>query len=463
MAKKQNLILITIDALRADHLGFMGYKKNISPNIDHLAKESSIFTKAFATGPVTPHSFPSILTSTYPLDYHGPRKIKRPRKLISEVLKREGFTTAAFHSNAFLGNFFGYNRGWDFFEDLQAPVNFSFLKEKKITAIIKEVVRRGIIQFFPQLFFLLIYIRYRIKKLKNNRINGSFLTQIVKDFISSQEEKSPFFVWVHYMDVHTPYSARDNLKNKPLSYSEYSASCSSPLLAIYSSTKLTKIAKKNINLTYNLYDDGIKYVDEQIGNLISFLKAKNIYDNCIIIVTADHGDEFLEHGSGSHQSRLYNEVLHVPLLIKTPGNPARVIKNPVSLIDLAPTICDILNIKRTPSFKGQNLFNRSNFPIFHQTGSRGEGGIFSSKIDFIRYCEIESINQCKLACQFKNWKYILNYDNKKEELYNLLADPKEQNNIVHSEPEVISKMRKILQEFAKKNPPLSSLSFSNEN
>jgi arylsulfatase A-like enzyme len=111
MKKKPNIILITVDSLRADHLGYMGYGKGISPNIDKLAGESVVFNNAFAVGPVTPHSFPSILTSTYPLDYQGPRKIERPRKLISEVLKEKGFITAAFHSNAYLSNFFGYNRG----------------------------------------------------------------------------------------------------------------------------------------------------------------------------------------------------------------------------------------------------------------------------------------------------------------------------------------------------------------
>lgn len=456
MTKKPNIILITVDSLRPDHLGYMGYKKNVSPNIDILAKESTVFTRAFATGPITPHSFPSILTSTYPLDYQGPKKIERPRKLISEVLKEQGFTTAAFHSNAFLGEFFGYNQGWDFFEEVEVPTDFPFLKERKLITILKKIFRRVSTRFFPQLFLLLQYLRYRIKGPAANKIKAAFLTQTVKDFISSSTNNSPFFVWVHYMDVHGPYFGQENFQAGPLSLPEYVAGYSPILLPHYPTKKLKKIVKKSIKLTIDLYDRGIEYVDKQIGDLINFLRTRNIYESCIIILTADHGEEFLEHGAGSHWTKLYNELLHVPLLVKIPTSHREIIEKPVSLIDLSSTLCDILNIKRPSSFKGENLFNRSNSPVFHQTGLGKRKSIFSSEVPLIEYCEIENINQCKTAFQFDSWKYILNFDNKEEELYNLSSDPEEQNNLLRSErPEILFQMRNIMNEFLEKNPLLS--------
>lgn len=454
MNKKRNIILITIDSLRADHLGYMDYEKNVSPNIDALAKESTIFTNAYSMGPTTVYSFPSILTSTYPLDYHGPYKIKRPRKLISEVLKKEGFTTAAFHSSPFLSDYFGYNKGWDFFEDIKVPTTSTLLKKRKRITIFKKTFKKIFIRFFPLFFIFLSYLKYRIKWPANNRIKGSFLTQTVKDFIFSQEKKPPFFAWVHYMDIHSPYFARGCFQNKPLSFSEYIASYSAPLLGYYSSRRLKKITEKYINQTQDLYDEGIKYVDRQIKDLIDFLKANDIYNNCIIIFAGDHGEEFLEHGSGSHFSKLYNEVLHIPLLIKIPGYLSKVVKNPVSLIDLSPTICDILNIERDVSFKGENLFNRPNFPIFHQIGVWKKDISFFLNMDSIENSEIECVNQYKIACQFKNWKYILDYSTKNEEFYNFLTDPKEQNNLALMEPEMIFQMRNIVQEFKEKNPPI---------
>jgi membrane-anchored protein YejM (alkaline phosphatase superfamily) len=120
--KKPNVILITVDALRADKLGFMGCKKNITPNFDKFAEESVKFSNAFTTGSHTPYSFPAILTSTYPLDYQGPLKIERPRVMVSEVFKQQGFQTASFYSGPYLSDFFGYNKGWDFFKEITYPL-----------------------------------------------------------------------------------------------------------------------------------------------------------------------------------------------------------------------------------------------------------------------------------------------------------------------------------------------------
>ena len=167
MQKKPNIILITVDSLRSDHLGFMGYEKDISPNLDNLAQESSVFNQAFAVGPVTPHSFPSILTSTYPLDFQGPKKIDRPRRVISEILKEHGFLTVAFHSNAYLSDFFGYNKGWDYFEDI-IPSYDSDLSVGKVSikkAIFRELVSsfgKPSLAVFPELTFRIRYLMYKL-------------------------------------------------------------------------------------------------------------------------------------------------------------------------------------------------------------------------------------------------------------------------------------------------------------
>jgi arylsulfatase A-like enzyme len=446
--KKPNIILITIDSLRADHLGCMGYEKNVSPNIDKLAEESVVFTNAYATGPTTPCSFPSILTSTYPLDYQGPQKIKGPRVLISEVLKEQGYITAAFHSNPYLSNFFGYNQGWDFFEDItfsnsSFSENFFKKKFKKITA-----------STFPQLLFLMMYLRYRFKKKAENelKIKASFLNQLVKDFIrSAKEEKSPFFVWIHYMDVHSPYLSQKSYysSSKKYSYLELIGDFVSSTLHTYNTRAIRKFLKNNfrkyIKKTLFFYDEAIKCVDYEIGKLLKFFKEENIYQNSIICLTSDHGDEFLEHGEIGHSAKLYNELLYVPLLIKIPKRKNEMVNKKISLINLAPTLCDLAEIKTPPVFKGRSLFKEKEDLIFHQCGYSKEDP----------YVGMKKLNRYKIACQSDTWKYIFDYGSGEEELYDLSKDRKEQNNLLKFESEILFQMRKRVEKFKEENPPLN--------
>jgi arylsulfatase A-like enzyme len=199
----------------------------------------------------------------------------------------------------------------------------------------------------------------------------------------------------------------------------------------------------------DFYDQGIKYLDERIGDLIEFLKKENIYQDTIIVLVADHGDEFLEHQGGGHTTNLYNEILKVPLLIKIPGENSEKIDRKISLIDLSPTICYLAGIDLDPSFKGKNLLNSKEEMIFHQTAVNPKDGWN------ISFTDIKEINQCKMACQSDKWKYIINYGTQEEELYDLQNDPKEKNNILKTEPKILSQMRERMKEFKKENPPLS--------
>lgn len=455
MNKKTNVILITIDSLRADHLRFMGYNNNVSPNLNEFSKDCAIFTNAFAVGPNTPYSFPSILTATYPLDFQGPKKIEKPRIFISEVLKKEGFITAAFHSNPRLSDFFGYNQGWDFFEDVTLPSEIR--QNRDLKSMFRDFLYRfgePLCSIFPELYFGMRYLLYKFSKPKTNfKIKASYLNQIVKNFIESvKDEQKPFFAWIHYMDVHGPYLPFEfYTKDKALSFSDLIGKALPTFFSEKKSFPLKRFIKKHFQNVISLYDQGIRYVDQEIGDLLKFLKKENLYHNSIIFLTSDHGEEFLEHGEGSHNNKLYNELLSVPLLVKISENKNKVIKEKVSLIDIPVTICDILKIKRPPAFKGKNLFDDKEEFIFHQTGAPKEKKNFYWDID------IKSHNQCVLSCQNDQWKYIIDYSEGKEELYNLKKDPKEKENLSKTESKTLFLMRKEIQEFEKQNPPLSLL------
>lgn len=461
MVKKPNVVLITIDALRADHLGFMGYGKNTSPRLDQIAKEGAVFSNAYSVGPVSPHSFPSILSSTYPLDFQGPRKMERPRVLLSEILKEQGFVTAAFHSSPYLSNYFGYNRGWDFFEDLIPTYDLKLSVGKK--DIKKEIFKKIVLSLSkvlfnisPEITFRIRYLIYKYGLLRTtpkDTPRAQAVNQIINDFLSSVKDgEAPFFFWVHYMDIHGPYLPLDAyFKDRKFSYEELVAKELPGFLSpkYLSKKPFRKFIKKHIDKTIDLYDEGIRYIDQQVGDLINSLKEEKIYENTVIIVAADHGDEFLEHGGGTHSTKLYNELLHVPLLVKLPGGSYERIDKKVSLIDLVPTVCDYLKIKKDSSFKGRNLFGQERSPVFHQTG------VNENSNGSVSLTDIENIRQCQIACQSDNWKYIFNYGNQREELYDLAHDPKEQKNVSGLEPQIICQMRKKIKEFEKENPPLS--------
>ncbi len=456
MKKRPNVILITIDSLRADHCGFMGYEKNTTPNIDALAKESIVFTQAYSTAPMTAQSLISLLTSTYPLDYNGPRKIEKPRVLLSEVFKKEGYTTAVFTSNAYISNFFGYNRGWDFFEYLAPPFE---IRKNRFQEKFKKIFKKISFNTFPQIFFWIKYLEYKKERKKPDFNEEKFwkgipdflIIHTFKEFVEAMKKKE-FFAWIHCMGVHAPYLPFNQLlKRSCLSLSDIEILSLPGHFAAFPNKKpLRELVTKNLQKIKDFYNQAIQYTDFWIGSLLNFLREKKLYQETLIVLTSDHGEEFLEHGETNHPCQLYNELLHVPLLIKIPEKPPQKITKKVSLIDLAPTLCEVLNISPSSTFKGKSLFAPNSNPfLFHQTGfNEKKEGVF-------KYVEIEKITQCKVASQFQNWKYILDHGNGQEELYNLSKDPKEQNNIASKESKILVKMRKIVQEFEKQNPPLS--------
>jgi arylsulfatase A-like enzyme len=325
-------------------------------------------------------------------------------------------------------------------------------KENYFQKFLRVPFAKFFLNFFPHLYFYLSYLKQKIEQPKDeicSKVNDKIINQTVKNFLQNNKN-SPFFAWIHYIDIHEPYFSYDwYIQPRPISYSEFIAKKLLGYPADYQFSSFLKIfVKKYLKYRIDLYDQGIKYVDKEIGELLNFLREEKIYENTIICLTADHGEEFSEHGGGFHGPKLYNELLHVPLMIKIPGKNHQIINKKVSLIDLPTTLGYLIGIKYPPSFKGKDLFENKNKFIFHQTGFNP-----SSKTDSLT--DLKNLNQCILACQSDCWKYIINYRDKKEELYNLSQDPKEQNNLAKSELKILSQMRRKIQEFRKENPPLT--------
>ncbi len=326
-----NVILISIDTLSAPHLGSYGYYRNTSPNIDRFAEEAVLFERVMNNGGGTLASHMTMLTSLYPETHEmiptGPakeevRRLSDVRITLAEQLKDEGYVTAGFADSGWMEERFGFGQGFDIYDDEHG--HFKVILPK------------------------------------------------VYDWLSANYE-SQFFLFIHTYDVHSKaeYTYRSPEGFNDLFYPEYTGEfrdcigdkCGSRLLV-----ELNKeIEHRNLQVESVLsdeairymvaqYDAGIAYVDHELGKLWERLKELGVYEKSLIILTSDHGEEFLEHGLFLHR-QTYEEVAHVPLIVKFPYARfgGRRISGLAATVDIMPTILDVAGIEANPWIQGLNL------------------------------------------------------------------------------------------------------------
>lgn len=388
----KNVILITIDTLRKDMLGcYNNSKDKLTPFIDSVAKQSILFTNAQSVGPYTQASFPGILTSSYYLDFddHGKGKVlSSQRRLISEHLKKNGVITAGFHSNPYLSAVFGWDRGWDIFYDSM---------EAKVTD--------------------------EVPYIKGNEIN-----QHVKQWLHatvSQRKNTPFFLWIHYMDIHEPYVPSSQFLSKVDSSIRLS---SSEMFELFQKVILPRDVSNSsiVNLLEKLYMAKVIEVDEYIKVLFSIFEEENVLKNSTIIITSDHGDEFGEHGGLSHDGKMFRELIDIPLIIKIPESDQKATAYPqlVSNIDIAPTIVYLFGIPQPVEFQGQPLL-----PLENCRDRICFGEAISKK------GRQKETDRPIFYCRTGELKMIYEVESDKWSLYDLKTDPHEIKNLFGSVPE----------------------------
>lgn len=432
MDGRQNVILLTIDCLRADHLGCLGYSKKVSPNIDDLAKNGVLFSQAISNGGNTMSSFPSILTSSYPIVHFSEERmlpyrwlfLSETRETIAEVLKRNGYHTAAFHSNPWISSFFHYDRGFNTFDDGTDKLfgKSELFRDVKILHKILNNFRLG-------------NALYRtLRGHKGNTDRASVINK--KAILRLKNNSDNFFIWLHYMDVHGPYIPLESTVLERIN-----------AFRIYRKSKDPEnFSEQDLKILISFYDLEIKYVDSEIGSFLNEVSKMGIsLDNTYVILTADHGEQFMEHGLVGH-GFLYDEVIHVPLIIAGPGIRPQVIQEQVCLLDLSPTILDLLNIPKVESFQGTSFR-----PVMNGEKSRKKG-VISEGNTFVYLGNTAS----RFSYRTEKWKYILlldeNYKQIDAELYNLQNDPKEQENVIEKERKIAKELKlKLLDHIAMEN------------
>lgn len=385
-----NVILITVDCLRADHVGCIterASQQGLTPCLDALAEGGTlVFRQAIAQGPMTGYSFPSMLSSTYPSDHEGCLgSISRDRRLVAEMLKEHGISTAAFHSTPRLTEYWGFHRGFDTFEAL-------------LPKTVKSLGR--IAKPFHKALRLLLTYPYMPAEDVNQRL-----------FKWLRDAPQPFFVWVHYMDPHGPYQMGGLIRRL--------AHVRSEVMYLKAIKRPDLIGEAARDTMLDGYRREIRYVDQCVGDLVQELEQWGLSRQTAIVLTADHGEEFGEHGEFGHHAKLYDELIRVPLLIRMPGSGVgRIIEDQVTLLDVVPTILDLFSVDAAADLEGRSLMSFS-----RDDGSQARPWTQAISESYLPH-------EAPTACiRTLGWKFILNGRDSVRELYDLRDDPLEQNNL----------------------------------
>lgn len=392
--RRPSILLITVDALRPDHLSCYGYERMTSPHIDEVARQGIVFKQAIAPASVTIVSLASFMTSVYP-QRHGiitqhldlNKEITRPT--ITTTLKAKGYRTAVFLPKDSAIELARWTRH-------EADYRFAY-------------------------------------PLEDGLYDYSFLTQKIKEWVNGDKEK-PFFIWIHYRGVHAPYTAPPPYSALFVGDRFYNASRQVPFADNYQGwsgiPKGSQLGTaRQVDYYIAQYDGLLNYVDYHIGQLLGFLKGKSLYENTIIVISADHGEAFGEHNLYfAHAFTLYDELLKVPLIIRLPGGKfgGKAYAGQVKLIDVVPTIYEYLRWSIPGNRDGASLL-----PLITRWGYY-KGDYSLSKTDIMN------------AIRSDEWK-LITYDHQlKQELYHLENDPGELTDLYFRERNVAEKLKNKL-------------------
>lgn len=451
MKEVENVILITIDCLRSDHMEIYGYPRTTSPNMTKLAKEGVLFRNAVANGPFTLASFPSIMTSSYPLEGDIYYSLKGRPPTIGELLHREGFRTAAFNPNILLTLRADYSKSFDFYEGYIHKVSEEF--SLAVTGPRRGGVggaksrAREVILSISKRFPAVGSVAYML-----DRFGKDFPTETSRRITSDAIEwirsnrDNPFFLWIHYMDVHEPYFMERI--EMPKVYSSWAGF----LAEIRASHLFNKMVMAGRGLSHqekrylrkfliDVYDDRILLVDSQVGKLMKVLMEEGISKSTAVIITSDHGQAFLEHENVFHRASFYEENLRIPLIVWVGGEGGGVRDDPVSLMDIPPTILSLVGLPPHPEFRGSNALNSGERDALIAEASYDEHGH-----PFYRLPSSNEIN-FSFAIYRNGYKFIRHFrmdGSSLTELYDLKNDPREGRNIAREMPDIVEDFERIL-------------------
>jgi arylsulfatase A-like enzyme len=417
-----NVVLITIDSLRYDFI----YEGNeISPKLpgfEKLADESVEFHNAFANAPYTSDSFPSILGGTHAKRFPRIKGIEPQRPYLPKILHEKGYSTTAIHSNPNLSEDFGYARGVDHFWDADTSED----QDDSLLSSIRTHFTRNV----PNDSALFKFAQWGHDVASSHfgkELGGMPYTdgnQIADEAISfATDASAPAFVWVQFMDVHSPFYPHPETVSQDIEKSTAVKTFNKVRNSPDTSTDV------DIDLLKRAYQGEVEYLDKILGRMLERLDSE-LSGDTLIILTSDHGEAFGEHGRYFHTSGLYDENVHIPLLVRLPSNEDREVDTAVTNADILPTILNFLTEDVPDACDGSDLLtldpqNKERTVISHSKG----------------------VEDGEVMVATSDWKMIRDLEQDSSKLFDRVNDPEERQNIIDDAPERGEKADQILRDY----------------
>lgn len=404
-SKPLNVLVVIIDTLRADHLSGYGYPRPTSPNLDELARKGVLFENVFASSSWTLPSHASMLTGRFVRDHGaGMRPLDGRWPTIAEVMRSQGYLTAAFSANMF---FFcrrvGLGRGFIHFEDFTYSI-LNLIGKTRYGSLLENIPKRlGLTKEIV-------------------RQDAADLNHRALRWIDDHREK-PFLIFMNYFDAHNPYWPPSSFRERFSTTGNHDEP-----VDLYLGRDWPSLTSQQLQDEVDAYDGAIAYADSELGALLSDLKKRGLTENTLVVVTADHGESFGEHGLYLHQNSLYLETIRVPLVILGPAGLVPVgvrVGDPVSNVALGATIIDLVGISDKKTFPGPSLRQFWEEPKLTFDSVACIESELETKVQAAEPIVREDSLKSLVTAQ---WHYIL-HEKLGPELYDWRSDPRELQNL----------------------------------
>ncbi|MCJ0619383.1 sulfatase [Haloarcula hispanica] len=416
-----SILLITVDCLRADHVGGYGYARDTTPNIDALIQRGTRFQHAYSNGPGTRFGFKSIHGGTYPLRISGAGLPRHASKTIAEVLREQGYQTGGFSDNPFVSSYFNYNRGFDYFIDYENWIgDSSDMKLKDINRFIRQqvgpTIPKGRIYDILKAGYdsILKYIESTGANANSN--DEAVVDQALNWIAEANDSDKPYFAWVHLMDAHHPYGY----------FPEHRHALNIPTDREHIRMPSVDPGNPPSEILVDAYDTNIRNADAHVGRLL-----REVEGDPTVVLTADHGEELGLHNR-FHKESVYQSMAHIPLVVDAPQFDASESDATVSLIDVPTTIARLADANVPESWDGTDVRDRTN-----------------ENTVFLGFENSEGISTAVIHCP---WKYMCQQDllttsPETELLFDFISDPVESQNEIETAEGVYQKLQDKYQNY----------------
>lgn len=408
-----DIVLITVDTLRADHLGAYGHRGRISPRIDAFAKDALVFLDASTPFPLTTPAHLSLFTALYPLNhrvFNNWGKRRSDHKTLAEVLQGASYETAAFTSSIVTEKK-NFESGFDLFDEvLVIP------KDDSDWLAYRDTLER----------------------------KAGPTTDAVLAWLKKRKSDKPLFLWVHYYDPHFPYlpPKASTRRAKKLN------------LRLRNDFIASDTERRDLDA---LYEGEVRYADREVGRLLDALRAGGLYEDAVVVFASDHGEVLGERGGFyGHHNHIYRETLHVPLLMKLPGVAPRKVEEAVTLMDLMPSLLSYLRIEDPDASRRDGV---DLMPFLTQDATLPQRAFYVSTVHLsgeypptpdMAGFDAHSNRVTLQGIREGHWKYWQSdeFDSEKEFLFDLAADPGEKTNLAGKDAARTERFRRLLEPYA---------------